>query len=493
LTVQILLALLSWPVVTLALFAVFGPARGLLASCIAGYLLLPNVAIVIADGLPAIDKNGVVAGSCLLAALTLAPGPISRFRPHWLDLLPALGFVVWGVSSLVNGLGIKDALLEWWDFATMALTVYLLGRVYLRDLRSLRDLAFMLVAGAMVYAPLAVVEMRMSPRINTWVYGFDYGAFYELRRNLEFVGISIGGFRPRVMLPAGLALAIWMAAGTAMAWALLLGGFRDRILKVPLGLTAGVLLVITILCRGTGASVLMLTGIAALCLTRWSGWKRVTLWLPAFVGLYISTALLGEFLPIREVLVDLSGDLFGSVRQGSLDFRLRHEGALVSRAMEAPLFGWGGWDRNRVNIEVATELLGKASVTDGFWIIALGKKGLLGLLGTYGWMILPASLAVLAVARARTSPQLLFLVLGLAAWSYLLALDQLFNGFVNPAQALVAAALTSFVAAASHPQASRPPAVNSAPVDPLRAGRLRRPLDHPTPYASGSIPSARRS
>jgi len=440
-----LIALLAWLPISVLLFAVLGVRRGLCVSAVAGYLFLPSVAFQIADGLPPVSKDFVISASCLIAALIFDPAPISRFRPSWFDVFPVVGLVGWGISSLVNGLGIQDALLQWWYYLMFAGIPYFVARCYLTGVGALRDLAVVLVGSTVIYAALAILEMRLSPQLNRWIYGFQTFAFWETRRDLQIGSFSLGGFRPRVFLPTGLALAIWMAASTSVAWGLWFGGFRGSILKLKIPVVAVGLAITTVLCRGTGAFTLMGAAIATFLATKWLRWKWAILWLPFFAAIYIGTALVGQYLPLREALVEASDAAFGAVRAGSLDFRFRHEAALVDRAMQSPMFGWGGWNRNRVDSDIAREVLGEESITDGFWIIALGQRGLVGLVATYGWMLLPATLAVLWAVRVKAPPPVLYMVIGLSGWSSLFAIDQLLNGFNHPVQALVAGALGSFV------------------------------------------------
>jgi hypothetical protein len=82
----------------------------------------------------------------------------------------------------------------------------------------------------------------------------------------------------------------------------------------------------------------------------------------------------------------------------SFGFRLLNEDLLLQRALEKPLWGWGGWGRSRVFDENGKDV----SVADGLWVIALGMSGLWGLL----WLML--SMAIPAVrVRQRFGPALL--------------------------------------------------------------------------------------
>ena len=62
--------------------------------------------------------------------------------------------------------------------------------------------------------------------------------------------------------------------------------------------------------------------------------------------------------------VALTKSIVGEDRAGSLEFRLDNEDMLIARAMQRPLFGWGGWGRARVHDEDGKDI----SVTDGLWI-----------------------------------------------------------------------------------------------------------------------------
>jgi hypothetical protein len=63
-------------------------------------------------------------------------------------------------------------------------------------------------------------------------------------------------------------------------------------------------------------------------------------------------------------------------RAGSLAFRIKNENMLVQKALQQPLFGWGGWKRSFICAKTTGETV---SVPDGLWIIAFGQNGLFGL------------------------------------------------------------------------------------------------------------------
>ena len=66
---------------------------------------------------------------------------------------------------------------------------------------------------------------------------------------------------------------------------------------------------------------------------------------------------------------------------------LENDDMLIAKAMQKPLFGWGGWSRNRVFEESGRDM----AVTDGFWILELGSNGCVGLISMTLAMLLPVA------------------------------------------------------------------------------------------------------
>jgi hypothetical protein len=124
-----------------------------------------------------------------------------------------------------------------------------------------------------------------------------------------------------------------------------------------------------------------------------------------------------------------------------MEFRLKNEDILIAKALQQPLLGWGGWGRSRVYDNWGRDV----SITDGFWVIELGTRGLVGVVAAYTILLLP--LAVLLwklptreLMSARTAP-----VLALAISVTLFAIDCIPNGMVNPLYVLVNGAVISYV------------------------------------------------
>ena len=121
-------------------------------------------------------------------------------------------------------------------------------------------------------------------------------------------------------------------------------------------------------------------------------------------------------------------------RAYSFAFRLRNEDALLDRANEKPLTGWGTWGRNRVYDPVGGW---DTSTTDGAWIIVIGTTGWLGYIAFFGLLTIPTMILclrrrLLNVSRATS---------GLAVVMAANLIDLLPNASITPLTWLIGGAL----------------------------------------------------
>lgn len=430
-------ALFGWILVSAALFMLVRPALAVSISMVGGYLLLPAVEWQIASGIPTWSKDASASIFTLICAAAFAPDAISRYRFHPIDLLVLIGGFFWGMSSIVAGYGIKQAVPDWWGFINLFGIPYFLGRWYITNPAALRDLAIVIVAATCLYGLLMAVEMRTFPKMNQWVYGWRMQAGRHVSR--------MGGYRAVVFLPNGLATSIWACMGMVVAWGLFYSGAVKRILNVPIGIVVAALTLLSVLTRSAGA-----IGIGIVVLGGLLAYRHLKLrWLPAALGVcvavYIGTAVLGSTLPIREYATRIAEIVYPE-RAFSLEARFKNEALLADRAQRKMLLGWGGWgDWRDVDVDLVREVTGQSHgvVTDGYWIIVFGTRGLAGVITTFGIMLIPGFLAVRAVWRLRAPPSVLYPVLALFLWGVGFAMDQLLNGFVSVTQGFVAGGLAS--------------------------------------------------
>ena len=368
------IALFGWIPFVVALCALLPARLAATMAVIGSWLLLPPYAMSIA-GIPDFSKNLAASFGLLLGTLIFQTDRLLRFRPRSYDL-PMLLFCFSGVpSSLINGLGLYDGMSDsLMQILTWGLP-YFFGRLYFSGPDGLGYFCAGMIGGGLGYVLPCLFEMRMSPQLLGRVYGFS-----------TWQGERLGGYRPNVFFYTGLELGLWMTAASLAAWWLWRCGTVKRIGPIPFGtMLMSILLGTTVLCRSTGAMALLAFGMAILWISsRFQ--TRIMLGALLLVGIgYVSVRSTNlwsgrEAVSIAELIVNAD-------RAESLEFRFRCENQLAAKALEQPIFGWGGWGRSRVFLDIEQT---KIVPMDGLWILILGSKGYFGLTLFYLALLLPA-------------------------------------------------------------------------------------------------------
>jgi hypothetical protein len=245
-----MVALLGWLPFVVLLFNLYPPKKLVSLLYVFAWLFLPEGGFAL-PGVPDYTKmSGTVVG-ILLSAFLFDSGRFLTLRPRWIDL-PMVIYCFCNIpTTATNGLTTWDALSSIMAaFISWGLP-YLVGRVYLTDLESFADLARAITIGGLLYVPLCLLEMRLSPVLSGALYGYS-----------PWEGIRYGGFRPRVFLNNGLALSAWMMNVAIIGYALWSSGVIKSIRGVPFAFLALTLVATSVLCKSTGATILMATGLA---------------------------------------------------------------------------------------------------------------------------------------------------------------------------------------------------------------------------------------
>jgi hypothetical protein len=430
------MVLFSWPVVAVILFRTMPLSRALIWTLLGGYLFLPTRPVIDLPVLPAIDKTLVPSLSALIGCWMMAAqgqmhrgkarvakaspaGRYSRFamaepeategvaadtsprrgsaaRPDTgVQVMPKV--VVYGIAllaligAMLTTLTNADPVpagpywlsaMRAYDLGSMVMGLavtlipFFLARRYLAAADSQRWLLMAFAIGGLLYAPLMLIEVRLSPQLNVWLYGYFPHSFAQHVRG--------GGYRPIVFLEHGLWVGIFMAMATLSAlalWRVTPRGQRPMLRLRWLILALG-LLVVLVLAKSLGA--LMIT-LALAPVVLWGSWRlgvMVAVALAAVVLFY--PMLRGWGLAPTDGILSLAQSI-SSERAGSFGFRLENEDVLLARAQERALFGWGGWGRGLLYDEWGN----RTSVSDGAWIIVLGSFGWVGYLTQFGLLCGP--------------------------------------------------------------------------------------------------------
>src|SRR5690606_24521888 len=175
---------------------------------IGGWLFLPMAGYEFA-GMPGFGKIEAASYGALIGVLLFDSSRLGRFRLSWIDLPMIMWCLVPMASSVTNGLGAYDGASAVWSQSVMWGVPYLIGRLYFSDLEGLQVLAKAMVVGGLLYVPLCLLEIRMSPRLHIWVYGFHQHVWRQSH--------AFGGWRPTVFMQHGLAVGMWMTVVSLLA------------------------------------------------------------------------------------------------------------------------------------------------------------------------------------------------------------------------------------------------------------------------------------
>lgn len=433
-------ALLSWPLVTFLIFRAMPIPKAIAWTIVGGYLLLPGRAGFDIPLLPPIDKTLVPAVSAAVMTLIMMRDPRTP-RPEppgqtgkWLvRALLGLMIVTPFVTVLTNpepvvagplyipGLRVYDAFGVVND-TLVVLIPFILAQRFLATEAEITTLLKILVLAGLVYSAPTLFEIRMSPQLNTWIYGFFRHSFAQHIRG--------DGFRPIVFLAHGLWLAIFLATcilAAASLWRARRGERYGRV-WLPVALY---LLVVLVLAKSIGA--LLITALFLPVLLVFGA--RMQLLVAVLVAMMVLfyPLLRGTGLIPVEPFIEAVEKVMPE-RAQSFEFRVRNEDQLLERANEKPFAGWGDWGRSRIYDEVTGR---DRSVSDGAWIILIGRGGWLGYLTHFGLLTVPTVL--LWIHRKRYP-----LSLGTSGLAVILAanlLDLVPNATLTPLTWLMAGAL----------------------------------------------------
>ncbi len=429
-------ALLAWPVVALWLYATRPVNQATLWTILGAQLLLPvGASIKLAEGIPQLDKVSIPTLATLAGCILVAKRPLRLWNGLGLAEILLLALLIGPfVTSELNGdavlngsvtlpaVGAYDGL-----SAVVAQLIFvlpfILGRQVLGRLADNQKIFETLVIAALLYSLPMLFEIRMSPQLHRWIYGYSpFGFATEAR---------YGGFRPAVLMENGLVVAFFMM--TAIAAAATLSRLRIRPSTLPTGGILAYLSAVLVLCKSLGA---LLYGIALVPLVYFVKPRtqvRIAVILAAIALTYPLLRAEG-LVPVRS-MTDLAAS-FDAERAQSLEFRFDNEQRLLERARERPMFGWGRFARNRIFDEYGKDV----SVTDGRWIITLGQFGLFGFVAEFGLLALPIIRAA-RVLRFAQSERDSVLMTALALIIGINMIDLLPNASLSPWTWLLAGAL----------------------------------------------------
>lgn len=462
------LTLFGWIPFVLILFMLLPSRRAVICSFLIAWLLLPMAQFKV-QGFLNYDKVSATCLGTFLATAIFDAGRFLSFRPKWYDLPMLVWCLVPLPSALSTGFGAYEGFSDIM-YQTIAWGLpYFIGRVYFNSLEGLQELALGLIIGGIVYVPLCLYEIRMSPQLHNIVYGFHQHDFGQSKRG--------GGWRPTVFMQHGLAVATFVSTASLMALWVAIAEKRRAFFGIPLVVFALVLLVTAVLCKSSGATLLMLAGLATLVFIRTTRLSFPAWILLAIPGLYMFARTIGGW--DASIVTDLAKSISPRALQ-SVQFRLDNENMLWQEVRPTLLLGATRFRWSDIDPE-----LGRSIIPDGLWILALGRFGLVGLVSVFSCFAIPV-IAFLSRFRASqwTQPQV---AIG-AGWAICLSLwavDCLSNAMVDPIFLLAAGGLAAAPAILTRSTPSGQP----APRQPVPTPVIFLPARDSSTAPHGSFPA----
>jgi len=407
----------GWIPIVLILFVKFTPRRAVIIAFIFAWLFLPIAKYSLA-GLPDYTKMSATCWAIFIATALFNSQRLLSFRLKAIDI----PMIIWCLSplfsSLTNGLGLYDGV-----SGSLTQTVvwgfpYLIGRMYFDDLEGIRDLSIGIFIGGLIYIPLCLFESRMSPMLHYIFYGYNQHSFAQTYR--------WGGWRPMVFMNHGLMVGVWMMSSSLIGLWYWLSGSLKKLRGFSVFWLALALTITLILCRSSGAIALFLLGILVLFLTKKFHSKIFMICLIAIPLFYLSSRSIGMWS--GHNLVDFISQNISQDRALSLEFRFNNENILVDKALQRPVFGWGGWNRSRVYNEHGRDI----SVTDGLWVLSFGKNGIVGLCSLTLSILLPVVLLLRKFSVKDYFNPSIASAMAISTLLILYMIDNLLNAMVNP-------------------------------------------------------------
>lgn len=342
------------------------PHRAVIICFFGALLFLPMEELKV----PLVLYNKMSAtGMGVIAAIFLFD--VDRIKKYQFKAVD-IPMVVWLFSgilaSLFNGLGLKDGLQEAFNTFMLWTVPFIAGRLYFSTSKNQMVLCKAFFTAGLIYIPFIIFELVMSPQAHRIVYGYMQHDFSQVIRG--------GGYRPMVFMQHGIMLGTFMCMSAFVGWwCWLTKVFPKKMWGIPTWILSLTLLVCAMACKSTGAIGLLFIGIIVFTATVKLKTRLIVVLVLILPVMYVGSRASGAW--DGQNLVDFVAEKFSEDRSLSLQFRLVNENILIEKALEKPVFGWGGWGRSRVYDEETGE---DTSTTDGFWIITLGRWGFVGLI-----------------------------------------------------------------------------------------------------------------
>jgi hypothetical protein len=427
-----------YPLFAMVLFVLVRPAVAIALTLLIGEMALPARYSFDFPLIPPLDKQTIPILSAFVGALIFGRKHLRRplRGVEWFIVLLAVSSymtvrtnpdpVQFG-PTVLPGETFHDTISELIRTIVSIWAPFYLGRCFFRSPRDVASLGRVMAIAAAIYALPILVEIRMSPQICRWVYGYTASGFEMVHR--------WGGYRPVVFFINGLFLSVFILFCTIMAVAL--ARARKGVAGLPMVPLCLFLCLLVLICKSSGTIVYAIAFLPLLALAGPVRIMNVAVVLSIFVLAY-PLLRIWDVIPTAKI-----GELVSSIskeRAESLMYRFNMEQGMLDRLRERVAFGWGGYGRNFVYAPWGQAM----TVVDGFSIIQLSTRGLVGYAAFFALYLTPVIQARRFIKRIKERNSR-YLVCGLGLVVAVLMLDMTMNAPNNPFLTMLVGALSGSV------------------------------------------------
>jgi hypothetical protein len=435
-------ALLGWPVVAIWLYKTRPIGRATLWTILGAYMLLPVGPHIKIPMIPDFNKSSIPNLAALFGCMAISGKSIKFLNERGLAELLILAFMICPfITCALNGdpisIGPVDMPgLSSYDAGSVVLSQaitlipFFLGRQFLRNRLDTEEILRVLIVAGLIYSLPILFEIRFSPQLHTWIYGFfpsDFGFEDQYRQ---------GGFRPVVFMGHGLLVCFFICTTAVAASAF--WRTNTRVLSgvgLPAGAITPYLSFVLVLGKTASSTIYGAILVPLVYFTKPKVQLRCAVLIVSVALLYPITRATNVFP--TDLVDDLATSLVSdSQRIASLNERFKNEKQLLERASSRFLFGWGTYGRGLTYDEYGRN----TSPIDGVWIGELSSFGFVGFLTLFGMLTLPVFTAARALRYVESTKDKAFL----SALALILAInifDLLPNSPLRPWTWLLAGAL----------------------------------------------------
>jgi len=431
-TILVPVMLFGWVPLTVFFFFKFPPQRAVLYSVVGGVLFLPMASYDLSS-IPSYGKYTAIAVGLLFGEI------LSNKRKEYpLQLkiydLPMIVwcFIVPVATSLSNGLGLYNGFSSLLNNYLIWGVFYWAGRRYFSNSKDLHKISLAIMIGGLIYVPLILFEIRMSPQLSIIFYGFFPHSWIQ--------HIRYGHYRPIVFMQHALMVALWMAASFIISLWLWRSKEVKFIKNIPIKYVVVVLFIFTLLCISANGWVYVFLGIISwLVYVKYKTVKHLQLF-ALLVPLYMFLRAT-NIVPIATIEIYMSS-IFDQERVLSLLYRLNQEDLFSSKAMSHFFFGWGGYGRGWPIDPLTGDTI---RFVDSLWVIVFSTNGFIGLVSFVTSMLIGPWFVLKEIDINNSVNEYTVDKILLSFIVVLFMIDSLINAMVNPVYILSSGALVNYL------------------------------------------------